>query len=88
MKLKSDQVAPWGRDLIVVQTGGWRSERPVLDLKRCQRCGQCWLICPTRSIHIEEGPEFNIDLTFCKGCGLCARECRFKAIGMIWEQKE
>jgi pyruvate ferredoxin oxidoreductase delta subunit len=88
MRLKPGQVAPWGKDLIVVQTGDWRSERPLFDPGRCQHCGQCWLICPTRSIQREEGVEFHIDLTFCKGCGLCASECRFKAICMIREQKE
>ena len=82
MKLNKDEITAWARDLLVLNTGDWRSERPILDRERCQHCGQCWLVCPTRSIHLEEGLGFQVDLAFCKGCGLCAEECSFGAISM------
>jgi len=88
MKLKKDQIAPWGKELLVIQTGEWRSERPILNRRRCNHCGQCWIVCPTFCIHAKEGAGFEIDLSFCKGCGLCAKECMFGAIHMEREQKE
>ena len=31
---------------------------------------------------------FRIDLQFCKGCGICARECAFGAVHMVREERE
>jgi 2-oxoisovalerate ferredoxin oxidoreductase delta subunit len=33
----------------------------------------------------EEGPRTDYD--YCKGCGVCANECPFKAISMVEEEK-
>ena len=87
MKLKKEQIAPWGKELLVIQTGEWRSERAVLDPRKCQVCGQCWLVCPAFCVR-ERDSAYQIDLAFCKGCGMCANECRFGAIRMEREQKE
>ncbi len=86
MKLKPDQIAPWGKELLIIETGEWRSERPVLDPGRCHLCGQCWVACPGFCIQEQES-TLQINLRFCKGCGLCARECGFGAIHMEREQK-
>lgn len=87
MKLTAEQIGPCGRELYVLNTGDWRSLRPVMDPKSCQRCGQCWLVCPIGCItENEEG--FQIDLGFCKGCGLCAAECNFGAIRMERELRK
>jgi pyruvate ferredoxin oxidoreductase delta subunit len=32
--------------------------------------------------------EYNIDLFYCKGCGICANECPKNAIEMIREESE
>ena len=75
------------------KTGDWRSLRPEIDPSRCtpmknQRpsCFICWLYCPDgvvkRSIPVE------IDLDYCKGCGICAEECPTKAIKMVEEKTE
>jgi Pyruvate/2-oxoacid:ferredoxin oxidoreductase delta subunit len=32
--------------------------------------------------------DLNVDLTFCKGCGICANECPKKAIEMVREERE
>jgi 2-oxoacid:acceptor oxidoreductase gamma subunit (pyruvate/2-ketoisovalerate family)/2-oxoacid:acceptor oxidoreductase delta subunit (pyruvate/2-ketoisovalerate family) len=85
-RLRPGQVMPCGRELIITETGEWRSERPILDNGRCHFCGQCRLICPCFCIHEQES-AFRIDLKFCKGCGLCASQCEFGAIHMEREQK-
>ncbi len=72
------------------RTGDWRAKRPVIDYQRCTpsrnkkpSCHLCWLYCPEgvvkRSIPVE------IDLEYCKGCGICAAECPTKAIKMVDE---
>ncbi|MFP5212227.1 MAG: 4Fe-4S binding protein [Acidobacteriota bacterium] len=75
------------------KTGDWRSARPEIDLSKCTpsktgkpSCHICWLYCPEgvvkRSIPVE------IDMDYCKGCGICAEECPSKAISMVDEEPE
>jgi pyruvate ferredoxin oxidoreductase delta subunit len=44
----------------------------------------CWVLCPEGVIDKESG-ELEIDMNYCKGCGLCAHECPKKAITMVRE---
>ncbi len=64
-------------------TGGWRAIRPVIDKSKCINCGRCWTYCPDNSIN----PDISVDYTFCKGCGICAKECPVKCIAMVPEEK-
>lgn len=68
------------------KTGSWRDERPVLDMEKCKRCGQCESVCPDSSVHVVD-EEYLIDYDYCKGCGLCAYECPTDAIVMVREEK-
>ena len=76
-------VAGSARDYL---TGDWRSKRPVHDPKKCVNCMICWMYCPENCIQVknEKIQKFNYD--YCKGCGICARECPFKAIHMEDEE--
>jgi len=67
--------------LLCLDTGSWRSERPVADKEACVYCGLCALYCPTQCM-MEMGEYFVPNLQFCKGCGICARECPRNAIIM------
>lgn len=68
------------------KTGSWRSMRPVVNKKRCIKCGRCWLFCPDNAITIKkDGSDVNYD--YCKGCGICATECPVKCIEMIKEKR-
>lgn len=40
----------------------------------CNQCGQCELFCPDQSIRLN-GVDLEVDLYYCKGCGICANEC-------------
>ncbi|MHC4471373.1 MAG: 4Fe-4S binding protein [Planctomycetota bacterium] len=59
------------------RTGAWRTLRPVKDGEACNDCGSCWLFCPEGCI---ERGTFEIDYDYCKGCGICSKECRPGAI--------
>jgi len=66
-----------------VETGQWRSIRPVWNADECISCMLCWVQCPDRSIKVDEnGKVTGIDYFYCKGCGICAQVCPKKAIEM------
>jgi len=65
------------------QTGDWRSQKPTYDFDRCIKCGLCQLFCPEGCIEPNQDGYFEADLYYCKGCGICARECWTKVITMV-----
>jgi pyruvate ferredoxin oxidoreductase delta subunit len=69
------------------QTGGWRSQRPTYDFSRCIKCGLCSIFCPEGCIHENAEGYFEADLFYCKGCGICARECWPTVITMVPEEE-
>lgn len=73
-------------------TGDWRNKHPVIDPALCsaakqgrESCQLCWSYCPDACI--SRGAPPSIDLTYCKGCGICAKECPSKAIEMVAEDE-
>lgn len=60
---------------------GWRTFRPVIDHSKCINCYRCFLVCPDGVID-KSGSQLEIDYDYCKGCGVCANECKLKAITM------
>jgi pyruvate ferredoxin oxidoreductase gamma subunit len=67
------------------RTGDWKSEHPVWNYDKCIKCGICYLFCPEGCIREREDGYFDADLFYCKGCGICARECWTEAIKMVEE---
>lgn len=75
-------------------TGSWRTFKPMYDHEICINCGKCDLTCPDGCI-LEITTEMNskgrhfreVDLDYCKGCGICAEGCPVKAITMVLEEK-
>jgi 2-oxoacid:acceptor oxidoreductase delta subunit (pyruvate/2-ketoisovalerate family) len=52
----------------------------------CNECELCVIYCADVAIRRSEGSaRFEIDLDYCKGCGVCAEECPRGAISMTRE---
>ncbi len=64
------------------KTGNWRTLKPVRDEKKCIHCLRCFLYCPDNAVKVKNGKVVKIDYNYCKGCGICARECPVGAIKM------
>jgi len=67
------------------RTGDWRSQRPTYDFNKCIKCGQCYIYCPEGCIRQNTEEYFEADMYYCKGCGICARECPKDVITMVEE---
>ena len=74
-----------GLTSVQVNTGLWRTMRPVIDYDLCKGCWWvCSTFCPDGAINVVENqPE--IDYDHCKGCLICAAQCPPHAIGAIPE---
>lgn len=66
----------------------------LFEARRCMSCGTCFScdncygVCPDNAVLKigRPGERYEIDLDYCKGCGLCAEECPAGAIDMVPEQ--
>jgi 2-oxoacid:acceptor oxidoreductase delta subunit (pyruvate/2-ketoisovalerate family) len=68
------------------ETGGWRTGlKPEVDLARCVDCLLCWLYCPDSAVVLDGESFAGFDLSFCKGCEICAERCPVGAIEMVPE---
>jgi Pyruvate/2-oxoacid:ferredoxin oxidoreductase delta subunit len=71
--------------------GGLDESTAKFEARRCLSCGNCFAcdncfgVCPDNAVIKLDDPgpyRYEIDLDFCKGCGLCAEECPCGAIEM------
>ncbi len=69
------------------QTGDWRLQRPIIDKSKCNKCTLCYIFCPEGCIERDAEGYFEVNLFYCKGCGICATECPKKAITMVEEEE-
>ena len=69
------------------RTGDWRSQRPEWDKEKCIKCGACYMFCPEGAISMKMDGYPEIDFYFCKGCGICARECWTGCFKMLPEDE-
>lgn len=69
------------------KTGDWRSQVPTYNFDRCIKCAICQIYCPEGCIEQNAEGFFEANLYWCKGCGICARECPTAAITMMEEEE-
>ena len=62
--------------------------RRCLSCGNCFSCDNCYGVCPDNAVIKlgQPGELYEIDLDYCKGCGLCVAECPCGAIEMIPEK--
>ena len=51
-----------------------------LSCGNCMACDNCWTLCPDSAVlktreEAMQGSHYIFDYDYCKGCGLCAKEC-------------
>lgn len=67
-------------------TGSLDTSRLQHEAERCFSCGNClacdncWTLCPDSAVlktteQASDGSHYVFDYDYCKGCGLCAKEC-------------
>ncbi len=60
--------------------------RRCLSCGNCFECDNCYGVCPDSAvIKLGPGKRYEIDLDYCKGCGICVSECPAGAIRMTPE---
>lgn len=74
------------------RTGEWRNSFPIIDQEKCTpsrrnkpACFLCWLYCPEAVI--SKTVPIQINLEYCKGCGICVQVCPVQAITMMNEEE-
>ncbi len=77
---------------------GLDDSNALYEARRCMSCGNCFScdncfgVCPDNAVlKLADAADANlngyeIDLDFCKGCGLCVAECPCGAIEMVPEK--
>jgi 2-oxoacid:acceptor oxidoreductase delta subunit (pyruvate/2-ketoisovalerate family) len=73
--------------------GGLTEDNALFEARRCLSCGNCFEcdncfgVCPDNAV-IKLGPNerYQFDYDFCKGCGICVKECPCGAIEMVPEK--
>jgi NADPH-dependent glutamate synthase beta subunit-like oxidoreductase len=70
----------------------FNQEEILKESKRCFSCGLCFqcnnclMYCPDNAVNIVPGTgKYTFDLDFCKGCGICSKECPCHYIHMTLE---
>ncbi|MFM9968914.1 MAG: 2-oxoacid:acceptor oxidoreductase family protein [Burkholderiales bacterium] len=71
---------------VLTKTGLWRTQRPVIDYARCNRCSWiCSTLCPDSAIVVGTDRAPAIDYDHCKGCLVCVTVCPPHAITVVPE---
>ncbi len=78
--------------------GGLDESNALFEARRCLSCGNCFScdncygVCPDNAVlKLSDAADANvngyeIDLDYCKGCGICVAECPCGAIEMVPEK--
>lgn len=69
-----------GGTSVLVNTGDWRTMKPVFHEAKCTHCMLCVPFCPDSSIPVKDGKRLDFDFIHCKGCGICYKVCPSEAI--------
>ena len=91
MKFISDYIVPIGPEgLHIIQTGKWRTSKPVMDTDKCVKCGLCARLCPMAAI---DPNDVSSVVGKCIKCCACVKKCPkgakyFDHEGYLYHQHE
>ena len=88
-KLNQGAVVDKPGSAIANKTGSWRTFKPVIDNKKCLKCGICEWYCPDRTIRlVGEGKNKKITINYvhCKGCLICVEMCPHGALSKVRDE--
>lgn len=72
-----------------LETGKWRTMRPIIDYSRCNRCWWlCSTFCPDGAISLSKERYPQIDYIHCKGCLICLAQCPTHAVSAVPESEQ
>lgn len=54
---------------------------PLIDLQRCNGCGLCAQLCPTKAVEMQAGRPVIVRPADCTFCEVCESYCPQGAIG-------
>jgi NADPH-dependent glutamate synthase beta subunit-like oxidoreductase len=85
------RLAPAARKHCMAEVnGGWGEAEAVAEARRCFNCGvctacdNCVVFCPDLAVRRGAGAySYEVLDQYCKGCGICARECPRHVITMV-----
>lgn len=55
-------------------------QHPVCDSEKCNLCGECSAVCPTRACEVSEDGVVTFEGAYCTECGACMKVCEAKAL--------
>jgi len=67
------------------ETTAVEEARRCFNCGLCNQCDNCRLFCPEMAVAVDRTRQ--IDLTYCKGCGICVVECPSSAMDLVEEQR-
>ena len=66
------------------ETNALYEARRCMSCGNCFECDNCFGVCPDNAIiKLGPGKGFEINLDYCKGCGICVSECPSSSIVMV-----
>ena len=66
------------------ETNALYEARRCMSCGNCFECDNCFGVCPDNAIiKLGPGKGFEINLDYCKGCGMCVSECPSSSIVMV-----
>ena len=72
--------------------GALTEDNALFEARRCMSCGNCFEcdnclgVCPDNAVIKLGENSYQFDYDFCKGCGICVKECPCGAIDMVPER--
>lgn len=61
----------------------FRIVKPEINKDLCVKCGFCELYCPEGCILKNGEGYYYIFYEYCKGCGICAKQCNSDSVKMV-----